>query len=157
MRINPKVDLNAVAIEAEGEEIQVGRFRGNILNPQVKPKGELPSNLLDTVHETDGHNIDAPNCDRGGETALENCMNSLYAEAGIEYAVDDVSGALLDPTLVHAGRKTEMDFFDGMKVYDRVPRTEQLKTGGKIIGTKWIDVNKGDIDNPKIRCRLAGK
>ena len=26
-----------------------------------------------------------------------------------------------------------------------------------MIGTKWIDVNKGDFDNPRIRCRLVGK
>ena len=44
-----------------------------------------------------------------------------------------------------------------MKVYDRVPREEQLKTGGKIIGTKWVDVNKVDIDKPSIRCMLVGK
>ena len=88
---------------------------------------------------------------------MNNAMCSLYAQAGVEYAVDDVSGALLHPKLVHAGRSVEMKFFDGTKVYDRVPREEQAKTGGKIIGTKWIDVNKGDIDNPNIRCRLVGK
>ena len=27
----------------------------------------------------------------------------------------------------------------------------------KIIGTMWIDTNKGDIDNPEARCRLIGK
>ena len=50
-----------------------------------------------------------------------------------------------------------MKFFNGMRVYDRVPRDEQRQTGGKVIGTKWIDVNKGDIDRPNIRCRLVGK
>ena len=50
-----------------------------------------------------------------------------------------------------------MSFFESMRVYDRVPRSEQAATGGKIIGTKWIDVNKGDFDNPRIRCRLVGK
>ena len=75
-------------------------------------------------------------------------MSALYAQNGIEYAVDDVSGALLDPAMVHAGRATGMDFFNGMKVYVRVPREKQLKTGGKMIGTKWIDVNKSDIDKP---------
>ena len=84
-------------------------------------------------------------------------MCALYAQNVIEYAIDDVSGALLDPAMVHAGRATEMAFFEGMKVYERVPRAEQHKTGGKIIGTKWIDVNKGDIDKPNIRCRLVGK
>ena len=88
---------------------------------------------------------------------LHNGMSALYAENGIEYAVDDVSWALSDPTTVHDGRATEMNFFDGMKVYDRVPREEQLKTSGKITGTKWIYVNKGDIDKPNIHCWLVGK
>ena len=50
-----------------------------------------------------------------------------------------------------------MAFFEGMGVYERVPRSEQTQTGEKIIGTKWIDANKGDFDNPRIRCRLVGK
>ena len=33
----------------------------------------------------------------------------------------------------------EMGFFETMGVYDRVPRSEQRETGGKIIGTQWID------------------
>ena len=88
---------------------------------------------------------------------LYNGMSALYAQHGVEYAIDDVSGALLDATMVHAGRATEMAFIEGMKVYDRVPRAEQHKTGGKISGTKWIDVSKGDIDEPNIRFRLVGK
>ena len=82
---------------------------------------------------------------------------SLYVQNGIESAVDDVSGAVLDAEMVRAGREVEMNFFKTMGVYDRVPRSEQLETGGKIIGTKWIDVNKGDFDNPKIRSCLVGK
>ena len=27
----------------------------------------------------------------------------------------------------------------------------------KIISTKWIDTNKGDIDNPNYRARLVGR
>ena len=36
-------------------------------------------------------------------------------------------------------------------------RGSLFKTGGNIIGTKWIDVSKGDMDKPNIRCRLVGK
>ena len=60
-------------------------------------------------------------------------MSSLYAESGVEYAVDDVSGALLDPAMVHEGRKTEMKFFEDMQVYERVSRAEQAETGGKLL------------------------
>ena len=50
-----------------------------------------------------------------------------------------------------------MDFFESMGVYDYLPRSEQKLTGGKIIGTKWIDVNKGDSENPRLRPRMVGK
>ena len=50
-----------------------------------------------------------------------------------------------------------MKFFNDMRVYDRVDRSEQAETGGPIIGTKWIDINKGDGENTNIRCRLVGK
>ena len=85
-------------------------------------------------------------------------MSGVYARDGVEYAVDDVSGALLDPKLVHKGCSTEIQFIDGMKLYKRVPREEQQGTGGHIIGSKWIDVNRGGIDTRKsIRCRLVDR
>ena len=71
---------------------------------------------MDSHHEAEGHYINGANCDREGETLLSNGMSALYAQHGLAYAVDDVSGALLDPTLVHEGRSTEMKFFDGVKV-----------------------------------------
>ena len=151
-------DLNLIQMEVEGEHnTPTGRFRRKQLNPTNKPIGSWPEHWVDEVHEDDGHSIGTTACDRGGENMLKGELSALYAENGIEYAVDDVSGALLDPKLVHEGRSTEMKFFNGMNVYDRVPRSEQATTGGKIIGTKWIDVNKGDIDRPNIRCRLVGK
>ena len=65
-------------------------------------------------------------------------------------ACDDVSGATLDPGMVHAARKTEMDYFKGMVVYDQVPRSEHWETKGKIVGTNWIDVNTGYLENHNI-------
>ena len=127
------------------------------MNPAAKPTGKWPKHWADTIHEADGHNLDGLPEDRGGEELLANGMFALYAQAGVDYAEDDVSGAMLDPALVREGRDTEMKFSESMKVYERVPRSEQAQTGGKIIGTKWIDVNKGDLDRPNIRCRLVGK
>ena len=101
--------------------------------------------------------MDATPENREGEILLQDELLSLYIRHGVEESIDDVSGAYLDPELVKAGRDVEMGFFKNMRVYDRVPRAEQKQTGGKIIGTKWIDVNKGDSDNPRIRSRLVGK
>ena len=123
----------------------------------MKPIGNWPDHWVDNVHEDDGHNIGEEACSHGGDKLLKKELSALYAENGIEYAVDDVSGALLRPKLVHEGRTTEMELFNGMRVYFGVPWDEQRQTGGKIIGTEWIDVNHGDIDRPNIRCRLVGK
>ena len=30
-------------------------------------------------------------------------------------------------------------------------------THGKMIGSKWVDCNKNDINNPDVRCRLVGQ
>ena len=123
----------------------------------LKPKGDWPENWPDTVHEFHGHGFGADPLDRRGEGILDAHVSSLYVQHGVEYASDDVSGADFDPKLVKAGRAVEMGLFKNMAVYDRVLRAGQKETRGKVIGTKWIDTNKGDIDNPKIRSRFVGK
>lgn len=62
---------------------------------------------------------------------LHNELRSLCVQYGIEEAVDDVAGALLDPGMVRAGRGVEMDYFKSMRVYDRVPRADQVATGAR--------------------------
>ena len=69
----------------------------------------------------------------------------------------DVSEETLKPDLVRKARQVEMQFFDKMHVYDRVPRQHQLEHGGKVIGTRWVDVTKGDTANPDYRSRLVAQ
>ena len=52
---------------------------------------------------------------------------------------------------VRAARDLEMQYFERLRVYDRVDRSEIKRTGGKLIGTRWVDVNKGD--STKVDCR----
>ena len=47
------------------------------------------------------------------------------------------------------GRKSEMDAFDEMGVYEVVDR--QMADGYKIIRVRWVDVQKGDA----VKCRLV--
>ena len=71
---------------------------------------------------------------------------------------DDVSGEQLDPRLVKAARALEMEFFKRLGVYTTVPRAEAFQSGvGKIILGRWIDVNKGDSEQPDYRSRFVGK
>ena len=79
----------------------------------------------------------------------DNCQQ-LYAEY-------DVSGSQLDPKLVVKARRTELDFFRTMRVYEKVPRWMAQRQNKKVIQTRWIDVNKGDDSNPDYRSRLLAK
>ena len=84
-------------------------------------------------------------------------LAKLSSYEGSEYAQDDVSGVQLDPGLLKEARKVEMKFFREMKVYTRVPRAMQRMKGGKVIGVRWVDVNKGDSEFPDYRSRLVGQ
>ena len=75
----------------------------------------------------------------------------------MQEAWDDVSGKMLDPKKVRAARRLEMDFINTKKVWWKMNRREALAQGYRIVGTRWIDVNKGDESKPEYRSRLVGK
>ena len=150
--------LDGIQVETLENGVETGRVRLKQRPGEVyRPTGSWPGHWGDFTHEVDGHGLDAKPDDIEGEAILNKHLMSLYVQHGVEVACDDVSGALLDPNLIHEARSTEIDYFKNMGVYERVPRSEQLETRGKIIGTKWIDTNKGDCAHPKIRSRLVGK
>jgi len=65
---------------------------------------------------------------------------------------------LLDMNMVKAARALEMDFFERMGVYTRVPKAAAFTGGvGKPIKGRWIGVNKGDSAEPDYRSRFVGK
>ena len=61
-----------------------------------------------------------------------------------ELPMGDVRLAMLD----------ELDYFCD-KVWDLVPMEQALADpDGKVIGSRWTNCNKNDINNPDVRCRL---
>ena len=73
-------------------------------------------------------------------------------------AFDDVSGMELRPELMVQARRDEMQYFKEMGVYDKVDLEECWRETGKApIGVRWVDINKGDTENPKYRSRLVAK
>ena len=70
---------------------------------------------------------------------------------------DDVTGQSLDSDRAKEARKLEMQFFRNMKVYEKVPRWMAARDGCKVITTRWLDINKGDQQNPNYRSRLVGR
>ena len=138
----------------------IGGMELNIVEESAdmcRPKGSWPEHWLDPVHEQDG------GCDRfgalpqNGIQILKAELDALTWKDGIAVAKDDVSGVELVPELVKAARAEEMAYFKKLGVYKIVPRSHQKRTGGKIIGTRWVDVNKGDSECPNCRSRLVGR
>ena len=71
---------------------------------------------------------------------------------------DDISGAPLKPQLVKAARAEEMKMFSKCEVYDKVSEDECWKETGKgPIGTRWVDINKGDDSKLEYRSRLVAQ
>ena len=63
----------------------------------------------------------------------------------------------LVPELAHAARAVEMEYFHKVEVYENVSRDRQVASGGKIIGIRCVDVNKGDALDVNYRSRLVGR
>ncbi|MDA8582761.1 reverse transcriptase domain-containing protein [bacterium] len=68
-----------------------------------------------------------------------------------------MSGVKLDAGRVKQARQEEMRYFRKKGVYKKIPRAEAKKNGWPIVKVRWIDVNKGDEDNPNYRSRLVAK
>ena len=71
---------------------------------------------------------------------------------------DDISGKKLNSELVYKARAEEIEEFRKHGVYIKVPISECMNvTGKKPIGVRWVDINKGDDENPEYRSRLVAK
>ena len=76
----------------------------------------------------------------------------------IEEAWDDVSGVQLDPKAVREARIEEVECIHTMDLYTKVPIAEcRNKTGKAPISVRWIDINKGDAENPNYRSKLVAR
>ena len=71
---------------------------------------------------------------------------------------DDMSGKELRADLIAAAREEEMKEVYKHKLYTKVPLQQCWdETGKDPIGTRWVDVNKGDDEDPEYRCRLVAQ
>jgi hypothetical protein len=75
-----------------------------------------------------------------------------------ERFVDDITGQPLDPELCRIARKAELDYFRSKSVWSLRPIKEAWRlTGRPPISVRWVEVNKGDDNNPKYRSRLVAR
>ena len=89
------------------------------------------------------------------ETQCKGMINALQAFPFAAW--DDISAAPLDPKKVTAARKLEIDYAERKPVWQKIPRRTAKEQGWKIIKSRWIDINKGDDENPNYRSRMVGK
>ena len=90
----------------------------------------------------------------------EECPGAALHEEDSEswIAIDDVTGQRLDPRLMRIARKEEIAYFKQMGVYEKVDISEAwAETGKAPIAVRWVDINKGDSNNPNYRSRLVAK
>ena len=80
----------------------------------------------------------------------------LHDEASTWWYYDDISGKVLDTQGVQQARRDEIKIIEDMGVWEKIPRS-QMQSGMKTIGTRWVDVNKQDEENPLYRSRLVGQ
>ena len=65
---------------------------------------------------------------------------------GIIY-YDDISGKVLDTKGVEKARRDEVEIIESFPVWEKIPRHKMPK-GTRTIGTRWVDVNKQDEEEP---------
>ena len=71
---------------------------------------------------------------------------------------DSGTGQHLVEELVRTGRELEFEYFEKKSVWEKVLRSEAVARIGKApISVRWIEANKGDDDDPNIRCRLVAR
>ena len=66
-------------------------------------------------------------------------------------------GMKLEAGKVIEARAKEAGYIRDKRVYTKILRSQASRNGWKVIQTRWIDINKGDDENPNYRSRLAGK
>ena len=75
----------------------------------------------------------------------------------VQQFLDDISGEFLPPELVTKARQEEIDWCKSLPLYQKIWRSEMAARGHKTVPTRWVDVNKGDKEEYKVRSRLVGK
>ena len=68
-----------------------------------------------------------------------------------------MSGKELDSRGVREARHKEMTYIYNKEVWEKMTRQQAVAMGCKVVGSRWVDVDKGDVDKPDYRSRLVAK
>eukprot|EP00973_Karenia_brevis_P003420 470884-Karenia_brevis.AAC.1 len=51
-------------------------------------------------------------------------------------------------------RQREIEYIRAKKVWEKIPRQTAAQRGWKVIPVRWLDISKGDDEDPLYRSRL---
>ena len=74
----------------------------------------------------------------------------------LQQAWDDVSGKELDSRGVKKAMMKELGYVADKGVWINMSREGAKRRGIRVIQTRWIDIDKGDVDNPQLQ-KPAGR
>ena len=81
-----------------------------------------------------------------------------YRLKGDQKIFDALTGQPLDPTMVRAAHRKELEYVELKKVWELTSVRDAMKMRGRRpISVRWVDVNKGDDENPNYRSRLVAR
>ncbi len=69
----------------------------------------------------------------------------------------NMSDTPLPTDAVNAARHEEVQWIRAINLYDKVPRSVATSRGFKPETIRWVDVNRGDDENMKVRSRLVAR
>ena len=84
-------------------------------------------------------------------------LSVVLGEKGAEQAWDDLTGLELNAQKVKQARLKELEYIRDRPVWKKITRKEAMRNGWKVVKARWIDINKGDDEQPLIRSRYVGK
>ena len=82
-------------------------------------------------------------------------ISTVSDDSGHTVFYDTVTGVRLDNHLVEEAMQEEIRYMQSLPVWQHCATRSDLPEGCKIVGHRWVIVNKGDASNPKIRARLV--
>ena len=142
-------------MDSTGDARKRGAKEADLRNDDPRPDRDLEEEMWMQVRELHDAYILAVKVIGQEQLVCED--GSPDGDCGAESAygfVDDVSGKLLKIEGVERARREEMEIIRAMgygEVVDRPPR------GARIIGTRRVDINKGDEERLNNRSRLVAK
>lgn len=128
---------------------------GGAAAAQVYPKALCRAICQGIVRQAQADAQELMSIDCTGDIEINNLEHD--ANDWMQYW-DDLSGRQLDMNLTREARAEEIREVYRMGVYVKVSLDECIRETGKMpVGTRWVDVNKGDTLNPKVRSRLVAQ